>query len=292
MDLAAGAVDPPPGGGSGVHDGGGGDSDQRLGRRDEPSWIAAATTHPSEGSRGSGPHAAGSGLPEPNLAGKLQGRRPRLHDNGGGGATARQLRLDGIGVDGDGCGAVSGRLDGSGGAGALPLLYRELLGTGGGDGRPTGKTQVAKARLFPVRSHRPDSTWRPTGGVAEVAWVSVLGSSGVVKGVGGRVIFLAVGQANPVWGAPPLLCGELLGRMKMVVGLQGKLWLLRQCCSLSRHPWAGFDGEAGERRGGGSLGQRAGGGDRCCGSLVIGRTGSRPVEGRRSGVAEAMCRRC
>lgn len=117
MDLAAGAVDPPPGSGSGVHDGGGGDSGQRLGRRDEPSWIAAATAHPSEGSRGSGPHAAGSGLPGPNLAGKLQGRRPRLHDNGGGGATARQLRLDGVSVDGAGCGAVSGRLDGSGGAG-------------------------------------------------------------------------------------------------------------------------------------------------------------------------------
>ncbi|EEE52766.1 hypothetical protein OsJ_35214 [Oryza sativa Japonica Group] len=106
MDLAAGAVDPPPGSGSGVHDGGGGDSGQRLGRRDEPLWIAAATAHPSEGIRGSGPHAAGSGLPGPNLAGKLQGRRPRLHDNGGGGATARQLRLDGVGVDGAGCGVV------------------------------------------------------------------------------------------------------------------------------------------------------------------------------------------
>uniref|UniRef100_A0A0E0PQH9 Uncharacterized protein n=1 Tax=Oryza rufipogon TaxID=4529 RepID=A0A0E0PQH9_ORYRU len=34
----------------------------------------------------------------------------------------------------------------------------------GGVGRPTGKTQVAKARLFPVRSHRLGSTWRPTGG--------------------------------------------------------------------------------------------------------------------------------
>nr|ABA95787.1 hypothetical protein LOC_Os12g05190 [Oryza sativa Japonica Group] len=140
MDLAAGAVDPPPGSGSGVHDGGGGDSGQRLGRRDEPLWIAAATAHPSEGSRGSGPHAAGSGLPGPNLAGKLQGRRPRLHDNGGGGATARQLRLDGVGVDGAGCGVVSGRLDGSGGAGTLG----------------------------------PDSTGRPASGVAEAAWVSAL----------------------------------------------------------------------------------------------------------------------
>uniref|UniRef100_A0A0D3HRF4 Uncharacterized protein n=1 Tax=Oryza barthii TaxID=65489 RepID=A0A0D3HRF4_9ORYZ len=140
MDLAAGAVDSPPGSGSGVHDGGGGDNGQRLGRRDEPSWKAAATVHPSEGSRGSGPHAAGSGLPGPNLAGKLQGRRPRLHDNGGGGTTARQLRLDGVGVGGAGCGAVSGRLDGSDGAGTL----------------------------------EPDSTGRPASGMAEAAWVSAL----------------------------------------------------------------------------------------------------------------------
>ncbi|BAT02332.1 Os07g0580800 [Oryza sativa Japonica Group] len=111
------------------------------------------------------------------------------------------------------------------------------------------------------------------------------------KGAGGGVVFLVVGQANPVWGTPPLLCGELLCRLEAVVSLQGKLRLPRQCCSLSGLPWAAFDGDAGVQRGGGGLGQRAGEGG-CCGSLVIGRTGSRPAEGRRSGVAEAMCRRC
>lgn len=74
---------------------------------------------------------------------------------------------------------------------------------GEGVGRSTRKTQVAKARLFPVRSHRSDSTWRLKGGVAEVAWVSVLGR-------GGGVVFLVVDQANPVWGAPPLSTGSFL----------------------------------------------------------------------------------
>ncbi|EAY82254.1 hypothetical protein OsI_37461 [Oryza sativa Indica Group] len=187
MDLAAGAVDPPPGGGSGVHDGGGGDSGQRLRRRDEPSWIAAATAHPNEGSRGSGPHAAGSSPPGPNLAGKLQGRRPRLHDNGGGGATARQLRLDGVGVDGAGCGAVSGRLDGSGGAGAECRWPTSAARAAAMwlEARPTTLSGPS-VRWWAARWRRssgideaggtlgPDSTGRPASGVAEAAWVSAL----------------------------------------------------------------------------------------------------------------------
>uniref|UniRef100_A0A0E0FQS9 Uncharacterized protein n=1 Tax=Oryza nivara TaxID=4536 RepID=A0A0E0FQS9_ORYNI len=74
---------------------------------------------------------------------------------------------------------------------------------GEGVGRSTRKTQVAKARLFSVLSHRSDSTWRLKGGVAEVAWVSVLGR-------GGGVVFLVVDQANSVWGAPPLSTGSFL----------------------------------------------------------------------------------
>uniref|UniRef100_A0A0E0CKQ6 Uncharacterized protein n=1 Tax=Oryza meridionalis TaxID=40149 RepID=A0A0E0CKQ6_9ORYZ len=78
---------------------------------------------------------------------------------------------------------------------------------GGGVGQPTGKTQVAKARLFPVRFHRSDSTWRPTGGMAEAAWVSVLGRGGGVEGAGGWVVFLAIDQANLCLGSssPSLL---------------------------------------------------------------------------------------
>uniref|UniRef100_A0A0E0A239 Uncharacterized protein n=1 Tax=Oryza glumipatula TaxID=40148 RepID=A0A0E0A239_9ORYZ len=47
-------------------------------------------------------------------------------------------------------------------------------------------------------------------------------------GSGGGVVFLAVGQANSVWGAPPLLCGELLGNLEAVASPQGKLRLPRQ----------------------------------------------------------------
>nr|BAC79824.1 hypothetical protein [Oryza sativa Japonica Group]BAD30488.1 hypothetical protein [Oryza sativa Japonica Group] len=65
-----------------------------------------------------------------------------------------------------------------------------------------GKTQFAKASLFPFRSHRSDSTWRPTDGVAEVAWVSVQGS-------GGRVRALAAGSSS-LWSARLILFGELL----------------------------------------------------------------------------------
>ena len=46
-------------------------------------------------------------------------------------------------------------------------------------------------------------------------------------------------------------------------------------------------------RDGGSLKSADGGASvRCGGSLVVGRTGSWPAEGRRSSVAEAMRRRC
>uniref|UniRef100_A0A0E0EDL3 Uncharacterized protein n=1 Tax=Oryza meridionalis TaxID=40149 RepID=A0A0E0EDL3_9ORYZ len=120
---------------------------------------------------------------------------------------------------------------------------------GGGVGQHTRKTQVTKTRLFPFRSRRLDSTWRSTGGVAEGAWVSVQGSGARVEGAGGGVVFFVVGQANPVWGAPLLLCGELLCRLEAVVSLQGKLRLPRQCCSLSGLPWVGFDREAGGWRG-------------------------------------------
>lgn len=80
--------------------------------------------------------------------------------------------------------------------GALPSLWGAFRHDGG-DGRPTGKTQVAKAR-FPIRSHRLDSTWRPAGSVAEAAWVSALGS-------GGGVVFLVVGQANLLGSSSPSL---------------------------------------------------------------------------------------